>query len=188
MTNLGYARVSTDAQDTALQHDALHQAGVERVWEDSMTGARLDRPGLRGLLEYARPGDIIVVYSISRLSRSVRDLLNLVDDLDAAGVGLRSITEPVDTSAASPYGRFTVQLLGALAELERGMLRERTLAGVTAARQRGRVGGRPPADPERVEAARALIQSGTSPTQAASITGLGRSTVYRVLADEIAAR
>ena len=179
---LGYARVSTDAQDTALQRDALAAAGVSRVWEDTMTGARIDRPGLDELLAYARPGDVIVVYSLSRLSRSTRDLLALVDRLDAAEVGLRSLTEPVDTSTSSPYGQFTLSLLGALAELERSILRERTAAGVQAARERGRVGGQRPVPGETAAALIRLTRAGTSVAEAARVVGIGRSTAYRIVA------
>jgi len=178
---LGYARVSTDSQDTALQLDALYGVGVERVWEDSMTGSVIDRPGLDELLGYARAGDTIVVYSISRLSRSVRDLLTVVDALAERGVGLRSLTEPVNTSAGSPYGDFTLTLLGALAALERSILRERTRAGVAAARARGRVGGQRPVDPEKVSAAADLVAAGRSVAEAAAVVGLGRSTLYRAL-------
>lgn len=179
---LGYARVSTDQQSTAMQLDALDRAGVARVWQDSMTGARLDRPGLDELLRYARSGDVVVVYSLSRVSRSTRDLLALVDQLDAAGIGLRSLTEPVDTSSSSPAARFTVQLLAALSEMERAILRERTAAGVAAARSRGRVGGQRPVPAETAAALLRLTRSGTPVAEAARVVGVGRSTAYRLVA------
>ena len=181
---LGYARVSTTAQDESLQLDALAAAGAERVFTDRITGSVLDRPGLDELMAYCRSGDTIVVYSLSRLSRSTRDLLRLADELAARGVGLRSLTEPVDTSTSSPYGQFTLSLLGALAELERGILRERTRDGVAAARARGRVGGRRPVDPSKVSAAADLVAAGRSVAEAAKIVGLGRSTLYRALRDD----
>lgn len=181
---LGYARVSTDSQRSDLQIDALGQAGAERIFTDQMTGTRLDRPGLGDLLDYARPGDIVLVYSISRVSRSVPDLLRLVETLRERGVGIRSLTEPIDTTSASPTAEFTLVLLGALAAMERGILSERTRAGVEAARARGRVPGRRPVDPDLVSAARDLVAAGRSVAEAARAVGLGRSTLYRELSRE----
>ena len=138
---LGYARVSTQEQDTAVQVQALQAAGCQRIFTDKASGARWDRPELNRLLEHLRPEDVLVVWKLDRLSRSLRDLLFLLDQLDRVGAGFRSLTESIDTTTAA--GRMMMQMLGAFAEFERQILKERTKAGLDAARKAGRIGGRP---------------------------------------------
>lgn len=140
---IGYARVSTDDQNLDLQKDALNNAGCSKVYEDHMSGAKADRPGLAEVLEYARRGDVIVVWRLDRLSRSLKDLMEMVSQLDVRGIGLKSIHEAIDTSSST--GKLVFHIFGALAEFERNLIRERTQAGLQEARARGRVGGRPKA-------------------------------------------
>lgn len=137
---IGYARVSTEDQHLDLQRDALDKAGCERIFEDRKSGAKVDRPGLVAALEYARSGDQFVVWRLDRLGRSLSDLIALVRRMEAAGVQLRSLAEGIDTSTIN--GKLTFHLFAALAEFERALVRERTKAGLEAARARGRMGGR----------------------------------------------
>lgn len=132
VTTLGYARVSTADQDPALQHNALAAAGAERVWTDTASGARADRPGLTDLLAYARSGDVLTVWKLDRLGRSLPHLLATVEHLAAEGIELRSLTEGIDTT--TPGGRLVFHTLAAVAEFERDLGRERTRAGLAAAR------------------------------------------------------
>jgi DNA invertase Pin-like site-specific DNA recombinase len=136
---LGYARVSTDGQHHALQSDALQAAGCERIVTETASGARADRPELIRLMETARKGDVLVVWRLDRLGRSLKHLIELSEQLQARGIGLRSLTEGIDTS--TPGGRFVFSILGALAAMEREVLIERTKAGLAAAAARGRKGG-----------------------------------------------
>ena len=137
---IGYARVSTEDQHLDLQRDALARAGCGRVFEDCRSGAKVDRPGLLAALDYARTGDCVVVWRLDRLGRSLPDLIALVRRMEEAGVQLQSLTEGIDTSTAN--GRLTFHLFASLAEFERALVRERTRAGLDAARARGRKGGR----------------------------------------------
>jgi DNA invertase Pin-like site-specific DNA recombinase len=138
---LGYARVSTDDQNLDLQRDALTTAGCERLFEDTASGAKADRIGLAALMAVLRAGDTVVIWRLDRLGRSLKNLIELVERLEAAKVGLRSLQENIDTTSSG--GRLVFHLFGALAEFERNLVRERTLAGLAAARARGRMGGRP---------------------------------------------
>jgi len=176
---LGYARVSTTAQDPALQHDALTAAGCYRVWTDTASGALTARPALDDVLERLGPGDVLIVWRLDRLARSLRHLLQLIDELTSRGVGFRSLTESIDTTTAT--GRLVLHLFGALGEFERDLLRERTAAGLEAAAARGRRGGRPAAmTPAKLAAARALLADGQhSVGQAAAAVGVSRATLYR---------
>ena len=176
---IGYARVSTEGQDHALQVDALTGAGCERMFIETMSGTRKERPELRAVLDFARPGDTICVYSLSRLARSIRDLLDIADELQRRGIGLRSITESIDTG--TPGGRFVFTILGALGQMEVELLRERTKAGLAAARARGRIGGRPKAlDETRLMVARTLLAEGSlTVTEIAEQVGCAPSTLYR---------
>src|ERR1700760_3786642 len=150
---VGYARVSTLDQDPALQLDALAVAGCAKVFEDHASGARSDRPGLRKALDYAREGDILTVWKLDRLGRSLPHLIETVTALEKRGVGFRSITEAIDTT--TPGGRLVFHLFGALGQFERDLIRERTRAGLTAAAARGRKGGRKPVvDIEKLKRAR----------------------------------
>src|SRR6478735_3970281 len=139
----GYARVSTQEQDLALQLDALREAGCNKVFEEKASGAQRDRPALKAALDYMRAGDTLVVWKLDRLARSLKQLIETVEKFGERGVGLRSLTEAIDTTTAG--GKLVFHLFAALAEFERGVIRERTLAGLQAARARGRLGGRPPA-------------------------------------------
>jgi DNA invertase Pin-like site-specific DNA recombinase len=140
MTSIGYARVSTPDQDTALQVDALKRAGCGRVFEDRASGAKADRPGLADALAYVREGDVLVVWKLDRLGRSLPHLIETVTALERNGVGFRSLTEAIDTT--TPGGRLIFHMFGALGEFERDLIRERTRAGLAAAVARGRKGGR----------------------------------------------
>jgi len=138
---VGYARVSTDDQNLDLQRDALKKAGCEQIYEDQLSGARAERPGLQQALAYARSGDTLVVWRLDRLSRSLKDLIDMVATLEAKSIGLKSLQESIDTTVSS--GKLVFHIFGALAEFERNLIRERTQAGLAAARARGRKGGRP---------------------------------------------
>ena len=139
---LGYARVSTDDQETHLQIDALKAAGCERVYQEKASGAKADRPELMRLLDNARKGDVVIVWKLDRLGRSLLHLIETVNLLHARGVQLKSLNENlIDTT--SPSGKFLFGIFGLMAEFERDMLRQSTNAGLAAARRRGRVGGRP---------------------------------------------
>jgi DNA invertase Pin-like site-specific DNA recombinase len=177
---LGYARVSTGDQDVAGQRIRLKAAGATRHFEDVVSGRTFDRPGLRALLEYARPGDILMVVRLDRLGRSLRELLEVVERLKERSIALVSLEEKIDTSSAA--GELVFHVFGAIAHFERRLIAERTRDGIAAARAEGRTPGRPPLNPETLQAAIILIRNGMSPTKAARQVGLGRSTVYRELA------
>jgi len=136
----GYARVSKDDQDTATQVAALKAAGCEKIYREKASGGRWDRPELHRLIEQLRKGDVLVVWKLDRLSRSLRDVLILMERLSQTKAGFKSLTEAIDTT--TPAGRMMMQMVGAFAEFERAMLRERTKAGLETARQEGRIGGR----------------------------------------------
>src|SRR5580658_2297012 len=153
---IGYMRVSTTDQNLDLQRDALAKAGTERVFEDRASGARDDRPGLSDALSHVRKGDCLVVWRLDRLGRSMKSLIGFVEELRERGVDFRSVTEGIDTTTAA--GRFFFHVLAALAQMERELIRERTMAGLTAARARGRKGGRKPKlTAKQVEHARKLL-------------------------------
>lgn len=140
---IGYARVSTQDQSSALQTDALAAAGCEQLFHEKATGANRDRPELVACLRGMRPGDTLVVWKLDRLARSLKDLVEIVDDLQKRSIGFRSLTEAIDTTNTG--GRLVFHIFGALAEFEHSLIRERTVAGLAAARARGRRGGRKPA-------------------------------------------
>lgn len=139
---IGYARVSTQDQDTAAQIGALTASGCELIFQEKVTGARWDRPELHRLLDQLRKADVLVVWKLDRLSRSLKDVLTLMERVEKAGAGFQSLTEVIDTT--SPSGRMMMQMVGAFAEYERAMLHERTRNGLNAARKEGRIGGRKP--------------------------------------------
>ena len=178
---VGYARVSTQDQKPELQLDALKAAGCERVFEEKASGAQRDRPQLSAALDYIREGDTLVVWKLDRLARSMKQLIETVEILDERGIGFRSITEAIDTT--TPGGRLVFHIFGALAEFERSIIRERTRAGLNAARSRGRVGGRPPAlSSEDLAAARAMLGDPEITVEAvAKRLGVAPSTLYRHL-------
>lgn len=180
-TTVGYARVSTTGQDLAAQEDALTAAGCERLYTDhGVSGARASRPQWDRCREHLRAGDTLVVTKLDRLGRSLRNVLEVVDDLNEAGVALRILDLAADTSTAS--GRMVLSVLGAVAELERELARERTLAGLEAARRRGRVGGRPRVADEKRTAVLELVAGGMPLTRAAALAGVSRATGYRIVA------
>src|SRR5262249_51926756 len=153
---LGYARVSTLDQKPALQIDALKAAGIERIFTEKAGGAQRERPELSAALDYIRQGDTLVVWKLDRLARSMRQLIETVEDLQSRGIELRSLTESIDT--ATPGGCLVFHIFGALAEFERAVIRERTSAGLQAARERGKKGGRPRTlGPKDLAAAKALL-------------------------------
>lgn len=177
----GYARVSTAEQNEHLQRDALHGAGCNRIFLDHASGKTESRPGLDALLEQLRPGDTLVVWRLDRLGRSLRHLIDVAADLEQRGVALVSLRENLDTS--TPGGRLIFHVFGALAEFERDLIRERTQAGLAAARARGRVGGRPTVwTPAKIATARAMRASGEHDVSTiARVLGVSRASVYRVL-------
>jgi DNA invertase Pin-like site-specific DNA recombinase len=152
---VGYARVSTTEQTLDLQKDALRAAGCVEIFEDTVSGAAVERPGLRRALDYLRPGDILVFWKLDRVTRSLRHLLELVEEFKVRGIGLKSLQDEIDTRTS--MGKFFFHLMGAVAELERDILRERTAAGLAAARARGRLGGRRPLlSPKQIAMGQAL--------------------------------
>jgi DNA invertase Pin-like site-specific DNA recombinase len=183
---IGYARVSTTEHDTAVQTAALKSAGCEKIFREKASGGRWDRPELQRLLDQLRAGDILVVWKLDRLSRSLRDVLTIMERLGEAKVGFRSLTEAIDTTTAA--GRMMMQMVGAFAEFERAMLRERTRAGLEAASQEGRVGGRRPklSEKQQVEIVRMVQKGGKTAADAARLFNIHPATVSRLLAREAA--
>ena len=139
--NIGYARVSTQDQDLALQLDALNDAGCQKIYQEKITGSRRERPQLNKLLEQLREGDVVVIWKLDRLARSLKDLVSLVNEIQEKSGALHSLNDQIDTT--TPHGKFTFHVFAALAEFERDIISERTKAGLAAARARGRKGGRP---------------------------------------------
>jgi DNA invertase Pin-like site-specific DNA recombinase len=178
---IGYARVSTDDQDTAVQVAALKKAGCERIYREKASGGRWDRPELQQLMDHLRKSDVLVVWKLDRLSRSLRDVLTIMEQLGEAQAGFRSLTEAIDTT--TPAGRMMMQMVGAFAEFERAMLRERTKAGIDAARQEGRVGGRPPklTSPQQAEIVKMVSRGDKTAADAARLFKIHPATVSRLL-------
>ena len=178
---VGYARVSTDDQTLGLQLDELSLAGCEKIFEDRVSGAKAARPGLEGALEFVRKGDSIVVWWLDRLSRSLKDLISMVALLEERGVGLRSLHEAIDTSSSS--GKLIFHIFGALAEFERNLIRERTQAGLKAARARGRLGGRPKALSEEKQAlaVRLYHEREHSIDEICKMMGISKPTLYKYI-------
>lgn len=180
MANVGYARVSTIDQDPALQRDALAAVGCVKVFEDCASGARAHRAGLRMALDYARDGDVLIVWKLDRLGRSLPHLIETVTALEKRGVGFRSITEAIDTTTSG--GRLVFHLFGALGQFERDLIQERTRAGLAAAAARGRKGGRKPViTGEKLERARALIAKDLTVREAATRLKVGKTALYAAL-------
>ena len=180
-TQIGYVRISTAVQDGALQRDALVLAGCVRCFEDQASGSQSDRPGLNEALAYVREGDVLVVWKLDRLGRSLPHLIETVNTLGRRGVGFKSLTEGVDTSTSN--GRLVFHIFGALAEFERDLIRERTGAGLAAAAARGRRGGRKPViTPEKLARAKALMAEGFNVREAAGRIKVGKTALYEALA------
>jgi DNA invertase Pin-like site-specific DNA recombinase len=184
MKLVGYARVSTEDQNLALQHDALRAAGCESVHDDrGISGVTTDRPGLAAAIAACASGDVLVVWKLDRLGRSTLELLGLVQDLDRRGIGLKVLTgagASIDTTR--PEGRMILAVFAAMAEFEHDLNRERTRAGMAAAKRRGRHVGRPPKlTPHDVDIARQLIDSGRERAEVAATLKVGVSTLRRAL-------
>jgi DNA invertase Pin-like site-specific DNA recombinase len=176
---MGYARVSTQDQRPELQLDALRSAGCEKIFEEKASGAQRERPQLAAAMDYLRKGDTLVVWKLDRLARSLKQLIETVETLEGRGIGFKSLTESIDTTTSG--GRLIFHIFAALAEFERNMIRERSNAGLNAARARGRVGGRPKALSENdLAAARALLSDPSITTrQVAERLGVSLSTLYK---------
>src|SRR5262249_46432050 len=175
---IGYARVSTRDQNLELQLDALDNAGCKRIFTDKLSGAQLERPGLSEALSHLREADTLVVWKLDRLGRSVKGLVDLVNELEARKVHFQSLTHGVDTKP--PVGRFFFHVMASLAQMERELLLERTRAGLEAARCAGRIGGRKRRMTDsKVQAARKLFASGTPPHEVAHSLGVSVPTLYR---------
>ena len=186
---IGYSRVSKgDDQNTGLQLAAFRKAGVEKVFSEAASGGRWDRPELHRMVEQLRDGDVVVVWKLDRLSRSLKDLLVLIEKIDEAGAGFRSLTEAIDTT--TPAGRMMMQMVGAFAEFERAMIRERTRAGLDAAREEGRIGGRRRKlrSDQRDDIAENVISGRRTGAQMARLYGVSQATVSRIVSETRQAR
>jgi DNA invertase Pin-like site-specific DNA recombinase len=180
---VGYARVSTIEQDLAMQTDALEQAGCERIFQDKASGAKAERPGLQEALAFLRKGDSLVVWRLDRLGRSLKHLIETVGELEERGIGFQSLQESIDTTTSG--GRLIFHIFGALAEFERNLIRERTMAGLQAARARGRKGGRPRAlDNKRIQLAYQLYDERKQTVkEICEILGISKPTLYAYLSE-----
>ena len=182
---IGYARVSTVDQTLALQQDALEKAGCERIFTDTASGAKAERIGLADAAAYAREGDVLVVWRLDRLGRSLKHLIETITSLNERKIGFKSITEAIDTTTSG--GKLIFHIFGALAEFERDIIRERTQAGLTAARARGRKGGRPRVlTPKKVQMAQALYNDKTNTINEICRTlSISRATLYRYIRSSV---
>ncbi len=176
---IGYARISTQDQNLHLQEDALKAAGCEKIFVDKLSGATKERPGLLQALEFLRENDTLVVWRLDRLARSLKDLISLVTELEKEDIHLFSLTENIDTNSLN--GRLVFHIFGALSEFERGLIRERTKAGLQAARARGRQGGRTRLiTTTQEEKLKLLIKDPAfSPKELQEMFGISKSTLYR---------
>ncbi len=181
---VGYARVSTLDQNLDLQTDALKKEGCKEIFEDHASGAKADRDGLRKALEFIREGDTLVVWKLDRLSRSLKDLLIILEKIEQAGAGFQSLTEAIDTTV--PAGRMMMQMLGSFAEFERTIIRERTRAGLEQARARGHLPGRKPklSPDQRMEIVEAVTSGRKTGAEVARLFNVHRATVSRIIAQE----
>lgn len=180
MALIGYARVSTAEQDTALQTDALTAVGCKRIFEDSVSGATAERPGLSATLAFLRDGDVLVVWRLDRLGRSLPHLIEVVAGLEARGIGFRSLTEAIDTT--TPSGRLIFHIFAALGQFERDLIKERTKAGLSAAAARGRKGGRKPVVTEdKLRRTKALVAQGLTVREVADRLKISKTALYNAL-------
>ena len=178
MVLIGYARVSTEDQSLDLQLDALRQAGCERVFTDKTSGGTSHRPGLSEARSHVRQGDVLVVWKLDRLGRSVKGLVDLVGELAEDDVLFRSLTDGIDTT--TPHGRFFFHMMASLAQMERELIAERTKAGLDAARKRGRMVGRKRRmTPSKIASAKQLLRGGMPPRDVAQNLGVSIPTLYR---------
>jgi DNA invertase Pin-like site-specific DNA recombinase len=179
MSTIGYARVSTEQQSLLLQKDALEKV-CDQIFEEKESGARRDRPQLKVTLDCLKKGDTLVVYKLDRLGRSVKDLIDIVNELKDKGVGFRSLNESIDTG--SPAGKCFFHVIAAISEMERDLIRERTKAGLESARRQGRTGGRPDKfNASQIQLAKDLDQQGKARTEIAKLLGMSRATLYRLI-------
>lgn len=177
---IGYARVSTDEQSLDLQLDALKKAGCKRVFTDKASAVRGDRPGLADAVSHLRCGDVLVIWKLDRLGRTVKGLVDFVADLQGQEVQFRSLTVTDGIDTTTPAGRFFFHVMASLAQMERELLAERTRAGLDAARRRGRVGGRRRRmTPGKVESTRKLLKGGMAPRDVAQSLGVSVPTLYK---------
>ena len=178
---IGYVRISTQEQSDDLQIDALKNAGCEKMFSDQISGSKADRPGLKEALEYIRPGDSLVVWRLDRLGRNLRHLIDAVEDLEKRKVGFVSLQEGFDTTTNG--GKLVFQIFGALAEFERNLIRERTKAGLEAARARGKLGGRKAKlTPTQTDALKMMYESKKySISEICSSFEISKPTLYRYL-------
>ena len=175
---IGYARVSKLDQNLELQVQELKKAGCKKIFTDKISGSTDKRPGLDETLSYLRKSDALVVWKLDRLGRSTKSLIELVEKLESKGINFISITDSINTT--SPAGRFFFHVMASLAQMERELIRERTRAGLEAARKVGRVGGRPrKMTPAKVDSARKLLNAGTPPRDVAETLGISIPTLYR---------
>jgi len=180
---IGYSRVSKgDDQNAGLQLKAFKEAGVEKTFRETASGGRWDRPELHNMLDQLRAGDIVVVWKLDRLSRSLKDLLVFMERIDKVGAGFKSLTEAIDTT--SPAGRMMMQMVGAFAEFERERIRERTKAGLNAARDEGRIGGRRPKlrEDQQQDVIESVLSGRKTGAQMARLYDVSEATISRVLA------
>jgi DNA invertase Pin-like site-specific DNA recombinase len=180
MMKIGYARVSTNDQDTQLQLDALNHVGCERIYEEKQSGAKTDRPELQQCLKSLREGDLLIVWKLDRLGRSLQHLIETVTDLENRQIGFQSLTENIDTT--SPTGKLIFHIFGSLAEFERGLIRERVKAGLAAAKKKGKKFGRPDALNEKdKEMALAMFNGGATKIDISRHFNVTRQTIYTLL-------
>lgn len=177
--DVGYARVSTQEQNLELQIEALEKAGCEKVFVEKASGAQRERPELKSALSYMRSGDALVVWKLDRLARSLRQLINTVENLEERKIGLKSLTESINTTTSS--GKLVFHIFGALAEFERSLIKERTCAGLASAKERGKLGGRPSSWTQKdIKAAKTMLKEpDISVEEVAKRMGVAPSTLYR---------
>src|SRR5919112_4015414 len=187
MALIGYARVSTHEQNLHLQQDALSDAGCLKIFTDTISGVKSERKGMTEALDYVRGGDTLVVWRLDRLGRSLKDLIERITELHSRNIGFKSLTENIDTTTSG--GKLIFHIFGALAEFERDIIRERTNAGLTAARARGRQGGRPRSslnDDRKLQMARQMYENKATPVgDICKALGIPRSTFYRYLKNHV---
>jgi len=179
---IGYARVSTSSQDTALQIDALKAAGCEKIYEEKASGAKKDRVELEQCLKSLRKNDVLIVWKLDRLGRSLQHLLEIVNNLETQGVGFTSLTEAIDTTTST--GKLIFNIFGSLAEFERSLIQDRVKAGLEVAKKKGRIGGRPSAlDEKQKEMAITMFIGGALKSDIAKHFNVTRQTIYKILKD-----
>ena len=180
---IGYARVSSIGQNLDSQIDALQEAGCEKIFSDKMTGTHMERSGWNAFLDYARSGDTLIISELSRMTRSLMDLLSTAKLLEQRQINLVSLRENIDTTTAT--GRCFLSMMGAIHQMERELRAERAAAGRSSAKARGKTGGRPKTDPERLENARILYEnSDKTAAEVCEVTGVGRRRFFSYLAEK----